>query len=881
MSWCVLPLLPLKRRAANKHSSSSATCTSVDCVVGSGTCPRGYAAVQSLVSLCLHTVQPVGVSSAKVERARARLRADPGDAEAAAVLAAEAAGLPLEQARGVYAELVAVHPTAAGVWTAWMDAELKSQPRDDDTLRGAFAQCLLVCPFVELWTLYVRFVRATHDVATPEGCAAVRGAHEFALDRLGEDYGSGPLWQEYIAFLKAAQPTILHPGAVNADSARMGDVRKAYQRALVSPHNALEPLWKEYDTWENGLNRQLARPLLQDMQPKTAAARSAAQERRRFVDAVRQVAQAIPPKGPGVAEAATAIGEAASGVWRALVAHECDTARVLTSPARGALAWDQALCVFATWPDWWLAAARWHALGGRHSQAAALLTRAQGLMPGCLALGLALADAIEASGDIPGARAWYEEALERLVPGHAASEAKAEAGGAQGAGEQGDGDGGDSLMKDDTALLWISYMRFARRAEGPLAARRVFARARRCGGGAGWRVYCAAASQEHAASGDLKVARNILELGLKRYLTHTDYVLYYADFLNRSADATNARVLFERVLSACSAAVAGTDITQQGDAGAQQERNVPAPSDIARLWDAYVAFEYSHGTLHAAIDADARREAALSALAKSHLVVGGNAPAAGGAAVGPPAPKVIALEVVQRFSWGDLLPCEPALVEHFASADVAATTQAALAAWAAASAAAPLSSAHGLRGTGAVSGGAAQAAASRGHGAVPSTAGHQAPPPPPPPMGLPPGMAPLPSAVPLAQQPPAQAQLPQDPLSVLGLNELAAFITSLPPFASIAYLPIPSVDAVISVMLRHDPTQWLAAQQLASMTPQQQAAFIQQQMAAQAAAAAGMAPHGGGHQPGAKRKAGDDAFGQQQVGDSNDMFRARMRARNA
>ena len=867
------------------------------------------------------------MSSVRVDRARARLRADPGDTDAWAVLATEATTWPMPEARLLFSEVVAAFPTAHVVWTSWVEAELRAVPRDDEVIRATFAQCLLACPFVELWTLYVRFVQATHDVATPDGCAAIRGALEFAVGRLGEEYGAGPLWVDYITFLKTAQPAVLHPDSLNAESARMGDVRKAYQRALVCPHNGLEQLWREYDGWENSLSRQLARPLLQDMQPKTAAARTAAQERRKFADAVKRVQQLVPPRMPAHDTPATAaaLGEAASAAWRALVAHECDAARAVASVARGATAWDQALCVFGGWPEWWLAAARWHALGGRHVTSVAVLTKAIAAVPSCLALWLALADAHEASGDVAGAKARYEDALERLAPGHAASEAAAAAktgtlllGSAAGAGGGdpsdvgthagdggvpggGEGGGEGDVMSEDVALVWIAYMRFARRGEGPVSARRVFARARRVGGGSGWRVYCAAAAQEHAASGDLKVARNILELGLKRYLMHADYVLAYSgawlgqnsrrlqaecsffsrscgslaqhhsasscvvtDFLTRTADVTNARVLFERVLSACTASVTGT-AAHGGAAEGASHPSPPAPADVARLWDAYVAFEYAHGSLTAAAGADARREEALLTLSKSSL-----AHASGGdGQVGPPAPKVIALEVVQRYAYGDLMPATSAMVEHFASGDVTATPAAAVAAFTAASASAPLSTAHGLR-----------------SGPIPGVGAPTAPPPgaPPPrgpsgpaPQQAPVAMAPVPQQQGMAHPMPVPPAVPQDPLAAMGLHELAAFLASLPSASSLAYLPIPSADAVLNILLRTDPTQWLAAQQLATMTPQQQAAFIQQQVAAQQAAAA-QGPMGGGG--GAKRKALDDGHDMGAGrGDSGDMFRARMRSR--
>lgn len=49
--------------------------------------------------------------------------------------------------------------------------------------------------------------------------------------------------------------------AVNAqeESQRMTAVRKAYQRAIVTPTHHLEQLWKDYENFENSVSRALVR----------------------------------------------------------------------------------------------------------------------------------------------------------------------------------------------------------------------------------------------------------------------------------------------------------------------------------------------------------------------------------------------------------------------------------------------------------------------------------------------------------------------------------------------------------------------------------------------------------------------------------------------
>ena len=688
-----------------------------------------------------------------------------------------------------HAQVLSAFPSATGVWVAYCSAELGAGVRDDTALRSLFARSLLACPSVDLWALYTRFVTLTHDVATAEGCAAARGAHEFALQHLGEDASAGALHADYLRFLRTAPAQALHPDSPNGESARMVDVRRAFTAALTLPHGQLESLWREYEAFENALSRQLARPMLQELQPRVAAARGVAGERRRLAEAARVATPPLPPPVGTCMACALA--------WRAYVAHECDSARVLSSVRRGALAWDQALAVFAAWPEFWLAASRWHALAGRLQEAAAVLARAVAALPANTLLALVLCEAEEAAGDAPHARARFQQLLHLEQPGQDAVEEEPPTQGAPVPSQD---------MSDHAALLWAAFLRFSRRAEGATAARRTFARARRCSGGAVWRVYLAAAEQEHSG-GDSQVARNILELGLKNCALCVDYVLAYAEWLVRLGDATNARVLFERALASLADAAAG-------DGTAPQPPNRPS---AAPIWDAFVAFEYAHGTLAGARSVDARRVAA----------------------VGDPPPKDVALETLQRFTLQDLVPVPAELVEHFASGD--------------APSAQPL-------------------------------------PPMPPPQPAAPRPPPAPPAGPVAPPaPPAWsappvAGPPVDPLQALGLNELISFLGSLPPASAIAFLPIPSADAVLQVLLRTDPTQWLLQMQCAQLPPAQQQQFMQQMAAQQAAqqhAAMAQQQQQMQMQQGGppKRKAEEM---QPQMGlqpDTGDMFRARMRAR--
>lgn len=176
------------------------------------------------------------------------------------------------------------------------------------------------------------------------------------------------------------------------------------------------------------------------------------------------------------------------------------------------LTYDQALMVLLHYPDVWLDYVAWHAEGGGGgaAAAAAVLAKARKALPACLAVQFAAADQLEASGNVAKAKEVYETLVEHLKPVEegGAAPAAAAAAPAQAAGGGSEDGGGSSgaageaaaapkppagalaLSPEEGTLAWIQYMRFERRAEGIMAARKVGAGE---GAWAGWGGWCCSA----------------------------------------------------------------------------------------------------------------------------------------------------------------------------------------------------------------------------------------------------------------------------------------------------------------------------------------------------------------------------------------------------
>ncbi|CAN1754343.1 Cleavage stimulation factor subunit 77 [Linum perenne] len=178
----------------------------------------------------------------------------------------------------------------AKFWKQYVEAYMAVN--NDDATKQIFSRCLLNCFQVPLWRCYIRFIRKVNDKKGAEGQEETRKAFDFMLSHVGSDIASGPLWLEYITFLKSL------PGQQpQEESQRMTALRKIYQRAIVTPIHHVEQLWREYEIFENSVNRQLAKGLISEYQSKYNSARAVYRERKKYVDEIDWNMLAVPPTG--------------------------------------------------------------------------------------------------------------------------------------------------------------------------------------------------------------------------------------------------------------------------------------------------------------------------------------------------------------------------------------------------------------------------------------------------------------------------------------------------------------------------------------------------------------------------------------------------------
>lgn len=123
-------------------------------------------------------------------------------------------------------------------------------------VENIFSRCLMSVQDVELWSLYLDYIRRRNDLTNdPTGKARsiVSQAYDFVLSNVGHDPDSGRIWKDQIAFVKSG-PGILG-GTGWLDQQKMDNLRKVYQKAINQPVEGVDLMWKEYGEFESGLNK--------------------------------------------------------------------------------------------------------------------------------------------------------------------------------------------------------------------------------------------------------------------------------------------------------------------------------------------------------------------------------------------------------------------------------------------------------------------------------------------------------------------------------------------------------------------------------------------------------------------------------------------------
>lgn len=475
--------------------------------------------------------------------------ADNYNVEATEILAKEALRLPIAQAVPIYEKILAAFPTAAKYWQQYVEAQISGN-NDDEAVRKIFSRCLLNCLHIPLWLCYIRFIKRVNANKGFQGQEETRKAYDFMINYIGTDIKSGPVWLEYIGFLKFLQFQTTSPEVKHQ---LMIDIRKTYQKAIVIPTHEINQIWRDYESFENSTNRSSAKGLLSEYQQRYNSARAVYGERRKHTEEIDWNMLALPPS------AYSSKRENQWMVWKKALAFEKRNPQRIDSNSaneRIACAYEQSLMYLYHYPDIWYDYATWHTTNGSTDSGIKVFHRALQALPKSTMLKYAYAELEESNGSIPAAKKVYESLLR---------------------------DDHDKNSNNNT----IQFIRFLRRTEGAEAARKYFLDARSLPS-CTYHVYVAYAIMTFCIDKDAEYAKNVFQSGLKHFMHEPKYIIEYIDFLSRLNDEQNVRSLFEWALS-----------------------SLP-PEKSINIWKRYIEFEQTFGDLTSMLKVEQRMKDSLS-----------------------------------------------------------------------------------------------------------------------------------------------------------------------------------------------------------------------------------------------------------------------------
>ncbi|CAH1762453.1 5618_t:CDS:10 [Entrophospora sp. SA101] len=506
-----------------------------------------------------------------------------------------------DKVRYIYEKFLQHFPTSPKQWIQYAEYELKN--KNFDKVESIFTRCIRTVLSVDLCKFYLNYIleKNTTDsgAISPEARDIIIKAYEFVIHLIGLDKDSGTIWNDYIQFIKTGETHNTW-----AEQQKMDTLRKIYQKAICIPLNNVEQIWKEYDQFENSLNKLTAKKILHDKSPSYMTARTTIKELRKITDKIVKNIIPVPPKW-------TKQEKEQLSYWKDWIDWEKSNPLSLEDQSalsqRVMYAYKQAMMYLRFYPELWFEASNYLQSVKKEDEAVSTLKNATEIMPTSFLIHFAYADLQEDRKQFEEARNAFKSLLDRLQEKiKSIEEATAEeinelnkpisSPTDNSVQMELDGETREQLRTKEKekekerakieenkknqineiakscGLIWIMQMRFERRIGGMKAARTMFSKARKspyCT----HHVFIASAMMEYHCNKDLVVAGKIFELGLKTFINDPDYVVQYLDFLISLNDDNNALALFERAL-------------------------LSIPSDKAKiLWKKFSDYENNYGDL--------------------------------------------------------------------------------------------------------------------------------------------------------------------------------------------------------------------------------------------------------------------------------------------
>ncbi|KIM32651.1 hypothetical protein M408DRAFT_62773 [Serendipita vermifera MAFF 305830] len=463
-----------------------------------------------------------------------------------------------------YSSLLKVYPNTVQAQVAYLRHSQRAYPPGKPTTQdpppiptpqALFSQWLKQSPDVELWKLYLDYVRLV--VFSPRD--VIKKAFEFALRFVGQDRDAGEIWKEYIEYIKADPTSTEREGQEKMDL-----LRSVYRRAVQIPLDNLEQIWREWDAFENGLNKLTAKKFLADVSPDYMTARTKKTELAEHHKRIRLYPSMIHGERAAldlpVPPVMRSEERSLLAAWRKYLEFEESNPLEIEEKsmlnARILAIYRKAVIKMRFYPEVWHLAYLWSQTNGKADDAHGFLKNGLDANPTSFLLNFSYTEHQEQAMKKAEIHEIFrkfttilKKELDDLEEQHVAeggnrvSQQPAGATKAPVPNERMEG----ILIDKRTELgqASLAWLRYAKRVGQSVGMRNTFKEIRSdkwvC-----WQVYEAAAILEHQLAPTSDVSSKIFELGLRLFGTDVDYVVRYLNFLINKCDEANARALFEK-----------------------------------------------------------------------------------------------------------------------------------------------------------------------------------------------------------------------------------------------------------------------------------------------------------------------------------------------
>ncbi|KRX27859.1 Actin-like protein 6A [Trichinella nelsoni] len=157
--------------------------------------------------------------------------------------------IPIEEARLMYNKLIETFPSSPQYWTSFIRFELSNSAFVQ--VEALFRRCLLKVLHIDVWKIYLAYVRDTKSCVTGFK-KSIKEAYEFALDKIGLDFYSYSVYDEFIKWLLQMLPESESGARKESEGAdtNVDEIRRVFLRGISCPIENIAALWNDYEQFE-------------------------------------------------------------------------------------------------------------------------------------------------------------------------------------------------------------------------------------------------------------------------------------------------------------------------------------------------------------------------------------------------------------------------------------------------------------------------------------------------------------------------------------------------------------------------------------------------------------------------------------------------------